>query len=142
MVDQKRIRKKFHDLWKDNTCYMGRFWLSGAVLLALSFTFLFFGPLEIVAFSGDSLVFTYRDVLPILLVLLLMGVALTPLLALLRGRIFHYTICVLVAITLGGWLQALLLNGSHSRRTRLRGGRVIKINHITFLHKIFQISER
>lgn len=111
MVDQKRIRSKFHDLWKDNTCYMGRFWLSGAVMLALSFTFLFFGPLEIVAFSGNSLVFTYRDVLPILLVMLVIGVALAPLLALLRGRIFHYTICVLIAITLGGWLQALLLNG-------------------------------
>lgn len=111
MVDQTRIRKKFQELWKDNVSYKGRLLLSSAVMLALSFTFLFFGPLEITAFSGKSLVFTYRDILPILLVMLAIGVAFAPLLALLRGRIFHYTVCVLVACTLFGYLQAMLLNG-------------------------------
>ena len=74
-MELTRIRKKLYNLWKDNCSYLGRLRISGAVMLALSFMFLFFGPLEIVAFSGGSLVFTYRDVLPVLVVMLLAGLA-------------------------------------------------------------------
>jgi len=110
-MERTRIRKKLYDLWKDNCSYLGRLRISGAVMLALSFMFLFFGPLEIVAFSGGSLVFTYQDVLSVLVVMLLAGLAMAPLLALLRGRIFHYVICILCTCTLGGYLQAMFLNG-------------------------------
>jgi len=44
-MERTRIRKKLYDLWKDNCSYLGRLRISGAVMLALSIMFLFFGPL-------------------------------------------------------------------------------------------------
>ena len=111
MVDWARIIKKLHRLWEDSRTYKNRLGISAFAVLALAFTFVFFGPLEIVAFSGDSLVFTYSDV-----IWLLAGMAVAvlviaaPLLALLRGRLFNYVISVLFAVSVGGYLQALLLN--------------------------------
>lgn len=112
MVDWQRIKKKLYKLWKDSRTYQTRLGISGCAMLALTFTFVFFGPLEIVAFSGDSLVFTYQEVVWLLAgmmaAVLLVAV---PLLALLRGRIFNYVISGLFTVAVGGYLQALLLNG-------------------------------
>lgn len=112
MVDWQRIEKKLYKLWKDSRTYKTRLGISAAAMLALTFTFVFFGPLEIVAFSGDSLVFTYKEVVWLLAGMMAAVLLVTvPLLALLRGRIFNYVISILFTVAVGGYLQALLLNG-------------------------------
>lgn len=112
MANWETVQKKLKALWEDKRSYRARLWLSGAVMLAFGFGFVFFGPLELVAFSGGSLLYTYRDVVWLLLGAMAAVVLVTaPLLALLRGRIFNYTICVLSAAVIGGYVQALALNG-------------------------------
>ena len=112
MMDWQRIKKKFNKLWKDSRGYKERFGIAGCAILALCFTFVFFGPLEVVAFSGDSLVFTYQDVVWLLAGMLLAILAVTvPLLALIRGKLFNYIVSILFTVAVGGYLQALLLNG-------------------------------
>ena len=113
MLDRDRIRKKFKNLWKDGRSYTLRLAIAGCAVLALCFTFAFFGPLELVAFSGGSLVFSWQDVIWLLIAMMAGGTAvLTPLVALLRGKLFNYTVTVLCAATLSGYLQAMLLNGN------------------------------
>lgn len=112
MDDRERIRKKFINLWKDGRGYGLRLAIAGCAVLALCFTFLFFGPLELVAFSGGSLLFTWRDIVWLMLGIMAGTVLVAaPLLALLRGKLFNYAVTVLCAVTLSGYLQAMLLNG-------------------------------
>lgn len=107
------VKKKLSALWADGRGYQKRLLLSALAMLAFCFTFLFYGPLEMVAFSADSLVFSWVDVLGILaLAASAAWVAGALLLALLRGKIFNYALSVLFALTLAGWLQAALMNGS------------------------------
>ena len=109
--DLASVQKKLVALWADGRGYAKRLLLSSAVMLAACFTFLFFGPLEMVAFSADSLVFSWLDVAGILaLGAVAVWVAGVLLLALLRGKIFNYTLSVLFSLTVAGWLQAGLLN--------------------------------
>ena len=112
MDHRERIRKKFINLWKDGRSYGLRLAIAGCGVFALCFTFLFFGPLELVAFSGGSLIFTWRDVVWLLLGIMAGATILfAPLLALLRGKLFNYSVTILCAVTLSGYLQAMLLNG-------------------------------
>ena len=112
MFDREQLMKKLKALWTDSRSYKARLLIAGAVMLAFGFTFLFFGPLELVAFSGGSLVYGWRDVIWLLLGALTVFVLVSaPLLALLRGKIFNYTITAGAAIVIAGYLQAMLLNG-------------------------------
>lgn len=112
MFDREQLIKKLKALWTDSRSYKARLFIAGAVMLAFGFTFLFFGPLELVAFSGGSLVYGWRDVIWLLLGTLAVFVLVTsPLLALLRGKIFNYTVTVGAAVVIAGYLQAMLLNG-------------------------------
>lgn len=112
MFDREQLMKKLKALWTDSRSYKARLWISGAVMLAFGFTFLFFGPLELVAFSGGSLVYGWRDVIWLLLGMLAVFVLVaSPLLALLRGKIFNYTVTTAAAVVIAGYLQAILLNG-------------------------------
>lgn len=112
MFDREQLMKKLKALWADSRSYKARLWISGAVMLAFGFTFLFFGPLELVAFSGGSLVYGWRDVIWLLLGMLAVFVLVaSPLLALLRGKIFNYTVTTAAAVVIAGYLQAVLLNG-------------------------------
>ena len=82
-------------------------------MLAFCFTFIFFGPLEMVAFGGDSFFYNYTDVLPFLTVTaVIVFVVLALVIALLRGKIYNYVICVISAVTVCGYIQAALMNGS------------------------------
>ena len=106
------VKKKLSALWADSRTYGKRLLLSGSAMLAACFTFLFYGPLEMVAFSADSLAYTYQDVaLPLALTALAVFLAGSLLLALLRGKIFNYAISILFAVTVAGYLQAAFLNG-------------------------------
>lgn len=112
MIDWQKMKHKLYKLWKDSRSYGKRLTIAALAMLAFSFTFLFFGPLEITAFSGDSFVFTYRDILW-LLVALMVGTTVTvsPLLALIRGRLFNYGMILICGFTLSGYLQAIFCNG-------------------------------
>lgn len=107
------VAKKLKALWSDERKYGKRFLLALCVMLASTFTFVFFGPLEMVAFSSKSLSYSYLDAAPLLLGLMgaIVAVA-TPLLSLLRGRIFNYVLCTLFSFTLTGYLQAAVFNGN------------------------------
>ena len=106
------VKKKLKGLWSDGRSYQKRLLLSGLAMLAFCFTFLFYGPLEMVAFSADSLVFSWVDVVWILaLAALVVCVVGALLLALVKGKIFNYILSVLFSVTVAGYLQAALMNG-------------------------------
>lgn len=109
-----KYKEKLKELFvTDKRGYLKRLLTSACVCLAACFMFLFFGPFELVAYSGSSLYYTYADVLPILAAFAsVVFVVITPILALLRGKLFNYVISVLFSVTLSGYIQAMLLNGS------------------------------
>lgn len=106
------MKKKLKGLWADSRSYQKRLLLSGAAMLAACFTFLFYGPLEMVTFSADSLEYSRLDVTGMLA--LSAGIVFavgTLLLALLKGKIFNYATSTVFAMTVAGYLQAALMNG-------------------------------
>ena len=106
------LQKKLKALWSDSRSFGKRFAMAGAAWGAACFTFVFFGPLELVAFSGESLVFRYDQVAWILALAALAAFALgAGVLLLLRGKIFNYAVSVVFALTVGGYLQSAVLNG-------------------------------
>lgn len=107
------VRKKMKALWADKRPIPKRLILSGTAMAAACFTFIFFGPIELVAFSGDFLSYSYRDIIGImaLAAVLLCAVA-TLLISLLKGKLFNYIVTFVFASTVGGYLQALFLNGN------------------------------
>ncbi len=97
---------------KKKGSYPKRLLTAALAALALAYTVVFFGPLEMVAFSGGSLVYTYQDVVPLLILMALAFVLVAaPLLALLRGKVFRVAVSVVAGAALAAYLQALLLNG-------------------------------
>ena len=60
--------EQFKALFADKRSYLRRLAIAAPVWLAVCFTFLFFGPFELVAYSGKSLFYSYKDVGPILAV--------------------------------------------------------------------------
>ncbi len=105
--------QKLATLWADKRSFKTRFLFAGSTMLAFCFTFIFFGPLETVAFSGNSLNYTYKDVFWILGLAFLIVCALgTLLISLLRGKIFNYVVCSIFSITVCSYLQSMFLNGS------------------------------
>lgn len=105
--------KKLKSLWADRRSFKKRLFLAFLPMFAAVFTFLFFGPLEIVAFSSDSLSYTYMDVLSVLIVGAVVAlIGGTFLLMLLRGKIFNYAVSSVFALTVAGYLQDIVLNGS------------------------------
>ena len=66
-----------------------------------------------VAFSANSFVFTYQDVTTLLLVAMVaVTIVGTLVVSLLRGKIYNYAIAIIFTVTVAGYLQAALLNGS------------------------------
>ncbi len=118
LIDKEQIVKKLKALWADKRPFKKRFLLAGAAMLAFCFTFIFFGPLELVAFSGDSLLYGYKDVFWILaLGAIVIGAALSCLISLLRGKIFNYFVSTVFAVTVAGYIQSVALNGSLGQLT-------------------------
>ena len=111
--DKAMLQNKARALWADKRTYGKRLVLAGAAMLAACFTFVFFGPLEMVAFGVNSLIFTYEDVIGLLFVAMaILTVFGTLIISLLRGKIFNYVIAIIFTVTVAGYLQAALLNGS------------------------------
>ncbi len=104
--------KKLKALWADKRPYKKRLLYAGSAMLAACFTFIFFGPFEMVAFSGTSLSYGYKDVFFILLfAMLAVWVVGSLLTALLKGKVYNTVVSLVFAATVGGYLQALLFNG-------------------------------
>ena len=105
--------KQLRALWADRRPYRKRLLYAAAASAAFCFTFLFFGPLELIAFSEASLSYSYKDVAG-LLALASAGVfaVLALLLPLLRGKVFNYLVTLVFGITVAGYLQSAFFNGS------------------------------
>jgi len=104
--------RKFADLFSDKRSYLRRLGIAAPIWLAVCFTFLFFGPFELVAYSGKSLFYSYKDVWPMLAILAgAVFVVGSPILPLVRGKIFNYLMTVILAITASAYLQAMFFNG-------------------------------
>lgn len=109
----KDTSKKLRSLWGDKRPYFKRVLLLGSAMLAMCYTFIFFGPLEMVAFGAGTLDYSYKDVLtPLGIFAAIILIAGTLLTALLRGKIFNYTLTVIFSLTVSGYIQGALLNGS------------------------------
>lgn len=112
-TEKELLIKKAKALWADKRSYTNRLLLAGAAMLAACFTFIFFGPLELVAFSVESLMYTYNDVIWLLLAaaaaVFVIG---TLAVSALRGKIFNYVVAIIFSVTVAGYLQAAFLNGS------------------------------
>lgn len=118
-TSSKKVSKKLKELFiSDKRGYFRRLLISTPVWLAACFTFLFFGPFELVAHSANSLYYSYNDVLPILVKAAAIAfVALTPVLPVFRGKLFNYIVSVIFSVTLAGYLQAMFFNGSFGELT-------------------------
>lgn len=106
------VSKKAKALWNDKRSYKKRLLLAIAPILTMCYTFLFFGPIEITAFSSDSLFFGFHDVIGVMIVISVSAfVIITLLISLLRGKIFNYVITFIFSISICGYIQGNFLNG-------------------------------
>ena len=105
--------KKLRALWADQRPFSTRLRLAACAMLALCFTFIFFGPYEQVAFNGSSFAYQHDEVLlPMAAAMLTCTAAGALLLSLLRGKLFNYAVSAVFSAGLCCYLQGSLLNGS------------------------------
>ena len=106
------FKKKLTALWKDDIKYTKRLLVAASASLAFCFTFLFFGPVEITAFSSDSLSFDVMEITPVMAaVTAAVFVLLSFLLSVFKGRIFRYAVSGVFTATICGYIQGNFLNG-------------------------------
>lgn len=111
--EARRMKAEQSSSKPETLCWRARFLFSLAASLMLVYTFAVVAPLEIVASSVNSLLFTVTDVWVPFAVFGLAGtVVLALALSLLRGRAFNVCFAVVAAVGVAGFVQALFLNGS------------------------------
>ncbi len=109
---------KLKAFWHDERTYWNRLVLSALAVFTACFTFLFFGPFEMVSSNESSLVFTTSDVAKIMGVFTLcVFFAASLLLALLRGKIFDIAVTAVFSLTLCGYIQGNSIGGKMSAMT-------------------------
>ena len=92
--------------------WWSRFWRALIACEALAFTLLIVAPLELVAGNQTWLLFTLDDaVKPIVVAGLAAGFILAVVISLFRGRVFTILLCIVGALAICCYVQALLLNG-------------------------------
>ena len=107
------LRKKLKALWSDRRPFSQRLLLAALAMGAACFTLIFFGPFENVAFGGNSMSYTYRDIWWILaLAALAVFAAGTLLICLLKGKVFNYCVSLVFSATVCSYLQAAFMNSS------------------------------
>lgn len=112
-IAKELVTKKLAPLWEDKRTYKKRLELAFFAALAACFTFVFYGPLEMIASGSGSLIYNYRDVVWLLLAAFVVScAALSALLPLLRGKVFNWAVSLVFGVTVAGYLQAMLLNGA------------------------------
>lgn len=109
---QQSFSNKVHALWQDDREYTQRVMMAIAPVFALCYTIIFFGPIELTAFSYESLAFGFMDVIGIMAVVSIVCFLLIIFtIAILRGKLFNYLLTGMIAITICGYLQGNFLNG-------------------------------
>lgn len=107
------IREKCHAVWADRRRWRKRLLLAAVPAFALCFTVVFFGPVEITAFSQSSLAFDVFDItLLMALAALAATAALSLVLSVLKGRVFDFGVSALFGFTLCAYLQGTFFNGN------------------------------
>jgi len=111
--DGGSVQKKIKALWSDKRTFTKRLIPASLAMAAFCFTFIFFGPIEMVAFSSDFLSYSYKDILGIMaLAAIAVFVASSLAISVLKGKIYNYVITLVSAATVGGYVQALAFNGN------------------------------
>ncbi len=117
IIDNEFVRdiiSKAALLWQDKRSWKVRALLAALASLALSFTFLFFGPLEIYVQNQQYLTFSVTSLIKAMSVLCgLVFCVVFLILILLRGKIFNSALSAVFAVTLCGYLQRNVLNIDH-----------------------------
>lgn len=98
-------------LTSDNRTYKKRLLITMLVFGAISFTFIIFGILDLVSSNWDSLPFYYKDILNMILLLGVTCIIIPALIvALFKGRLFDFIVCIAMCVLIGGYLQGNFLN--------------------------------
>ena len=104
-ASRREGRRPYKPSWKERACY------GFIAAFFFTFTIYFVAPLEIVAGSASSLIYSLSDVWWVLLLPDLGIIAvITLVLTLLRGRAFNIALLLVVALGLCAYVQALFLN--------------------------------
>ena len=107
-----KFNKKLRALWRDDRRYVKRLIVAASASFVLCFTILFFGPVEITAFSYDSLSFDIMEITPIMAAVAAVAfIVLSLFLSVLRGKIFSYAVSGVLAAAICGYIQGNFLNG-------------------------------
>ncbi len=107
-----KIKKKLNALWRDDRKYIKRLIIAASASFVLCFTFLFFGPVEITAFSYDSLSFDVMEITPVMAaVSAAVFIILSLMLSVLKGKIFNYAVSGVFSAAICGYIQGNFLNG-------------------------------
>ena len=121
------LRTKLAALRKDDRSFRSKLLYSGIAVFAACFLFIFYGPFEVVAYSGTSLAYSHTDIAPLLIITTFVAtLILAPLFALLKGRFYDVIITLTSAFTLAGYIQSLFFN---SALTSLTGDAVNWTTH-------------
>lgn len=109
---KSNFSKKRNALWNDKRSYKKRLFIAIAPVFAMCYTFLFFGPVEMTAFSHDSLSFSFTEITPIMAFVSISAfVLITLIVSILRGKIFNYVVTAIFSFTICGYLQGNFFNG-------------------------------
>lgn len=112
-ADARKMKTELKSNKPEKLCWATRFLFALAASLMLFYTFVVIGPLEIVASSVSSLLFTAADVwIPLAVVALAGSVALAAALSLLRGRAYNVCFAIIAAMGVAAYIQAMFLNTS------------------------------
>lgn len=109
----RRMRKRLGTEKPVPLCFSTRLLFACAASAMLLFTVVVAGPLEIVASSPESLLFSVGDVAGLLIAFAVVAAAVLSLLvALLRGRAFAIVFAFVAVLGIAAYVQAAFLNGS------------------------------
>lgn len=112
-AEARRMRTELRSNRPEKLCWGSRFLFALSAALMLFYTLVVVGPLEIVASSVGSLLFTAADVwVPFAVVAFLGSVVLALALSLLQGKAFNVCFAIIAAVGVAAYTQAMFLNTS------------------------------
>ena len=104
--------------WQDSRSFLQRLALAAGMSLAVSFTFLVFGPFELYALNVDSFTIAFTGVFgSLLLAAAGLFLLMTAFLTVTRGKIFDAMLSLMMGFLLAGYIQGNFLNRSLGQLT-------------------------
>ena len=98
-------------LFRDDRKYPMRLLICVLMFAAISFTFIVFGPIDLVLSNENEITFSYLDILePILFTGLICFLLPTIIFPFFKGRLLDLVLCFAMIILIGGYLQGNYLN--------------------------------